>query len=160
MQEEASSEGISPNAIANRVLRDYCLFYRYLKRFPSITLTQKSFSSIVGACPKEDLIISAKKAGSVNAQDILNTLGLSFDRENITYLIKDFYGHYGNWFTYNHHIKDGKEVFHLRHNLGENWSVFISEAISTLFEYGLNKKVKLEFSEGSVTIDAPAMQRL
>ncbi len=157
LNEEAKSEGISPNAIVNRALRDYCLFYRHIKQFSTITMTQKSFSAIINACSKEDLMVGAKKAGSVNAQDILNTLGLSFDHESVTYLIKEFYGHYGNWFNYNHHIKNNKEIFHLRHNLGENWSVYVSEVISTLFEYGLNKKVKTEFLEDSATINVPIM---
>ena len=120
-------------------------------------MTQKSFSDIINACSKEDLIVGAKKVGSLNAQDILDTLGLSFDHENITYLIKELYSHYGNWFNYNHHIKNNKEIFHLRHNLGENWSVYVSEVISSLFEYGLNKKVKPTFLEDSVTITVPMM---
>ena len=81
-----------------------------------------------------------EKSRVCKRQDILNTLGLSFDHESVTYLIKEFYGHYGNWFNYNHHIKNNKEIFHLRHNLGEKWSVYVSEVISTLFEYGFETK--------------------
>jgi hypothetical protein len=158
LSEEAKNDGISPNALVNKVLQDYCLFHRYTKRFPSMLLTQKSFSSIIDACPKEALKTCAKKTGSTNAQDIFHTLGVSFDHENITYLIREIYGRYGNWFTYNHHLKNGKEVFHLRHNMGENWSMFIAEVISTLFDYGLNIKVKAEFLENTVTIDVPLSQ--
>jgi len=155
LNEEAKDEGISPNALLNRILQDYCLFDRYLKRFPSILLTQKSFGSIIAACPKEQIRICGKRAGSVNAQDLISTLGLSMDHENVIYMLEQVYGHYGNWYIYNHHVKNGKEVFHLRHTLGENWSIFLSEVVTTLFEDGLNRKVKKTFQDNTVTVEVP-----
>jgi hypothetical protein len=159
LNDEAKNEGISPNALLNKILQDYCLFYRYLKRFPTVIVTQKSFSGLLKSCPKDDVLRCAKKAGSINAQDILHTLGFNLNHESVIYLLRDIYGRYGNWYTYNHHFRNGKEIFHLRHDLGENWSLFVSEVVSTLFECGLNQKVKKEFLESSVTIDVPLLPR-
>jgi hypothetical protein len=155
LNEEAKNEGISQNALLNRILQDYCLFYRHVKRYPAIILTQKSFGSIIAACPQEQIRLCGKRTGSVNAQDLINTLGLSMDHENIIYLLKQVYGHYGNWYNYNHHVQNGKEVFHLRHNLGENWSIFLSEVVTTLFQDSLNKKVKKTFQDNTVTVEVP-----
>lgn len=49
-------------------------------------------------------------------------------------------------------IKD-KDYFHLRHELGENWSIYIAEVVSTVIESCCDKKVKKEFLDGAVTLE-------
>jgi hypothetical protein len=109
----------------------------------------------VEACPKEDLREIAKKGGSTVAKDFVRTLGLGLDRETFTFLLTTIFSSYGNWFKCEHYIKKGKEIFHLRHDLGENWSFFISEVTSTFFESILNVEVNIEFLDGALTIEVP-----
>jgi hypothetical protein len=153
LNEEAKNEKISPNALLNRVLQDYCSFDRHLKRFPVSILGQESLSNIIGDCTKENLRLYGKQAGSTIAKDIFGMLGINFSKENIIFCIKDILGNYSNWFIYNHHINNGKDVFHLRHNMGENWSLFVSEAVSTLLEHCSGQKVRKEFTKSTVTLE-------
>lgn len=66
----------------------------------------------------------------------------SFNHETVVYFITILLDNFANWFQCEHFIKRDKEVFHLRHNMRKNWSFFVAEVISTLFEYDLNKEVK------------------
>lgn len=153
LTEEANNEKISPNALLNRILEDYCLFYRHLKRFPVAIIGQENLSKIIGDCPKENVILHGKIAGSTTAKDIFNLLGLNYSKESITFYLKEILDHYAHWYTYSHHSNNGKDVFHFRHNMGENWSLFVSETTSTLLEHCSGEKVKKEFTKNTITLE-------
>jgi hypothetical protein len=157
---EAAKEGISPNALLNKILQDYCQFHRHLKNFPSILLTQDTFSTIITKISPEDARKIGTKAGYRGYQDILRTLGLKVNQQNIQYLLETIYGNYGKWFIYTHHNHKNKKVYHLRHTLGENWSILVSALVSTLFEEGLNQKTETENLENAVTVQVPRNQTL
>jgi putative component of toxin-antitoxin plasmid stabilization module len=154
LEEEAEKQKTTPNALLNHILSDYCLFYRYLKHIPTITMTQELFAKIIRDCPEENVREYAKQSGSAMAKDIFGVIGLDFNRENLAFYLEEIQDRYANAFTYNHHINDcGKDVFHLRHNLGEKWSIFLSEEISTLIECCCGEQVKKELTKNTVTIE-------
>jgi hypothetical protein len=154
LNDEAEKQKISPNALLNQILLDYCIFYRYLKHIPTITMTQELFANIIRDCPEENVRLYGKQSGSTMAKDIFGVVGLDFNRENLAFYLEEISGRYANAFTYNHHINDcGKDVFHLRHNLGEKWSIFLSEEISTLIESCSGEQVKKELTKNTVTIE-------
>jgi hypothetical protein len=155
LNREAEREGISPNALMNKVLQDYCMFDADLSRFPTIILSQKSFSHLIASFPKEKLKTIGREAGIETLPDIFKTLGLELNQENIIYFIGEFLSRHAKWFSYNYHVEKKTRVFHLRHNFGENWNIFISEALSTVFENFVNVKPKIEFSKEAITIYLP-----
>jgi len=67
-------------------------------------------------------------------------------------LIKKLLSEFAGWFECDHHIRQDKEILHLRHDLGINWSICVSEVASGTFNALLNKEVKIELSDSSVTI--------
>jgi hypothetical protein len=153
LNEEAERAGISPNALLNRILQEYCEFLRFSKRFGSITLTQTSFSSIIDACPAEALTEIAKKAGSVTALDIFRTNGIKQNHEGAIYYLTRILGEYANLFKFEHYVISNREYFHLRHTLGKKWSLYIAEVVSAILDFCRIKKVKTEFLEDAVTLE-------
>ncbi|MGA3061438.1 MAG: hypothetical protein ABSD92_13870 [Candidatus Bathyarchaeia archaeon] len=155
LDEEAERQRTTSNALINGILRDYCLFYRYFKRVDGISLSQKTLSRYAEACPKEKLDEIAKKAGSNVAIDLFRTMGLGFNFKDSIFFIVVILGEYADWFKCEHYIVKDREILHLRHNLGENWSFYISEVVSTLLERCCNRKVKREILDGAVTLEVP-----
>ncbi len=153
LSEEAERERISLNSLVNRILKDYCDYQRYFKRYGCIALTQKGFSRIVEGCRREILEDMYKRAGSITAIDLFRTMGFEFNYECVTIFMSTILAERANWFRYEHHISKDKETFHLRHDLGENWSVYIAGVLSTLIEECCNKKVKKYFVDGAVTLE-------
>jgi hypothetical protein len=151
--EEAERTGISPNSLINKILQDYSKYQRHFKRVSGIALTQKSFSRIVEACSKEAITDIAKKAGSKTALDIFRTMGFQYDNKDATFFVTTILAEYANWFKCEHYIANHKEYFHLRHDLGENWSIYVAEVVSTLLESCCNKKIKKEFLDGAITLE-------
>ena len=158
LDEEAERNGTTPNNLINRILRDYCLFYRYLKRLDGMVLTQETLSRYVEAIPKEKLSEIAQKAGYTVALDLFRTMGLRYNYEDAVFFVTVILGEYANWFKCEHYIVKDEEVFHLRHKLGENWSFYVSEVVSSILAHCCNRKVKREILDGAVTLEMPIYQ--
>lgn len=67
-------------------------------------------------------------------------------------LYKQLLSEFAGWFQCDHHIRRDKEIFHLRHDLGTKWSIYLAEAASEMFKSVLNEEVTTEISDSSVTI--------
>jgi len=70
-------------------------------------------------------------------------------------LVKKILAEFAGWFECDHHIKRDKEVLHFRHDLGLNWSIYLSEVATGTFNSLLNQEVSIELSDSSVTITIP-----
>jgi hypothetical protein len=155
LDEEAQRQRTTSNALINEILRDYCLFDRYFKRLDNIAMTQRTISRFAKECPKEKLDEIAKNAGSNIALDLFRSMGLRFNFEDSVFFVTAILGEYANWFKCEQYLVKDNQIFHLRHNLGENWSFYISEVVSTLLETCCNRKVKREIIDGAVTLEVP-----
>ena len=107
------------------------------------------------ACSKEALVNVAKKS-QTTVLDVFRTIGLRYNYEDATFFMTTILAKYANWFRCEHHTVDNKEYFHLRHNLGEKWSIYLAEGVSLLFENCCNRRVGKEFLEGAVTLEIPS----
>ena len=140
---EAKREGISVNALLNQVLEGYCTYHRHFSRYGGISLTKNLLTRILEECPQKAIKEIAQEEGSQTVMDLFKTFGLDFTYENMIFFLSIILSKYGNWFKYEHHKKNSTEIFYIRHSLGDNGSVFISELLSTIFKK-LNKKMKIE----------------
>ncbi len=91
--------------------------------------------------------------------DFLRTTGLGVNHTVIDF-VTTVLDKYSNWYNSEYHIMEGKEILHLRHDLGKNWSIFLAEVISTLFEQVLNNKVKIDFLDSSLTIEVSLKEHI
>jgi len=155
VNEEAERAGISLNSLVNKILEDYSKYQRYFKRVSAIALTQKSFSRILEACPKEAITDIAKRAGSKTALDIFRTMEFQYDYKDAIFFVTTILAEYANWFRCEHYAVNQKEILHLRHNLGENWSIYAAEVVSSLFESCCNRRIQKEFLDGTITLEIP-----
>lgn len=155
LNQEAENEGISPNALLNKVLKDYSYFYRYLNKYPCITIAQPIFSVVIAKVTEEEARKFGQAASIRASKDLLKTFGLEHSADDIRYFIEKILGAYGNWFVFNRHITSDKEILHLRHNYGRTWSIFLFEALEPLLEKSYGKKPKADVSDVAVTFEVP-----
>ena len=80
-------------------------------------------------------------------------MGIEPTYDNVTHYIENNQGKSANWFDYNNHNRENTEIIHLRHSLGQKWSLFIATQAATIFETILNKHVKVEIFENSATLE-------
>ena len=121
-------------------------------RYGAITLTRKGFAAILESCPEEKIRENARHAGSTIVEDLSRTMGAPTTYGFLVYLIEKLISGFAGWFECDHHIKRDREIFHLRHDLGYNWSIYLAEISYEIFKSTLNKDVKTEIIGDSVTI--------
>jgi hypothetical protein len=153
LRAEAERQGISVNHIINRILKNYCQHYRWVERFGAIYITRPTISKIVSYCPEDKLEEIAKISGSAGSKDALRTMGISPTYDNLMAFLKTNLGKNGNWFDFTKYTRNRKDIIHLRHELGKNWSIFIANQVSTTIASTLNKKTTSEIFDNYATIE-------
>ena len=152
LNKEANREGISPNALLNRILEDYSLYHRHFARYNGMSITKSTFSKVMQKYPKEDIEELAEESVLIVTKHLFPALGRSVNYNNVIFFISHILGKYGNWFKYEHHHKRNREIFHLHHSLDDNTSTYLVKMLSNLFEV-LDKKVNVDTYEGSITLE-------
>ena len=151
LNEEAEREGISVNSLLNRLLQQYA-FLRFMLRYGAITLTRKGFAAILESCPEESVRENGRNAGSTIADDLGRTMGAPTSYSFLVFIVKKLVSGFAGWFECDHHIRKDKEYFHLRHDLGPKWSIYLAEAAAQMFKSVVKDKVTTEILGDSVTI--------
>jgi len=161
--EEAEKQGVSVNVLVNKILRRYALFTRWADKGGVMSLTQGMFKVILNELSDECLARAGTASGLSDVVDMLNMLGRPVNYDSFVYLLSECFG--GNdfckWFTCFHHIQRDEDVFHLQHNLGHRWSVYLEnylisslrplikgDAESTIYDFAVNLKVASSHFKG------------
>lgn len=153
LREEAERQGISINALHNRILKNYCLHGRWGERLKPVLLSRSIVEGIIGCCPEDRIVEIAKISGSEGAKNSLRTLGVNPTYDRVANFIKENLGKSGNWFDYTQHTRGKKNIIHLRHELGRNWSIFVANQAATMFKSILDMTAKTEIFDNCATLE-------
>ena len=136
----------------NKVLEQYRVHGRNLKRFGVVSMSRNIFSKIINCCTEDELKEIAKTVGPTEITDMLRAHGIPTEYNTIIEYVKS-YGSIAGWFNSINHIEDTRNYMHLRHELGEKWSTFLAEQVSTIFETILGKTVNTELLNKAATLE-------
>ncbi len=127
LQEEASRQGVSANVLLNKILRKYSIYSRWNDRNNDITLPQRTLKEILSTVPVESLAEAGTRSGALDAINIVNAMGLKMDYDSFVYLITEHLGgpHFARWFHCFYHTHGNRDIFHLQHDFGHGWSVYL-----------------------------------
>lgn len=156
LKEEAERQGVSVNVLVNMILRRYALFDRWARGYSVISLTQRTFRDVLDSVPVENLALAGEKSGPSDVQNILDMIGLPSNYDSFVYLLSEHFGgsDYAMWFSCFHHRHENNDVFHLQHNLGRRWSVYLEKYLlsslksltkidgdAKVYDYAVNLKI-------------------
>jgi hypothetical protein len=129
LKHEAERQGISVNVLMNLILRRYALFDRWTHSYNAISLTQRAFREVIEGIPAENLALAGEKSGPSDVQNILDIIGLPSNYDSFAYLVSEHFGgsDFAMWFTCYRHIHENSDIFHLQHNLGRGWSLYLQK---------------------------------
>ncbi len=154
LNEEAERQGMSANALIDKILRRYALFDRYTDRLDILNLPNRTLRGIIQFMPDERLTEEGEKNGSLDAVDFFNSLGYPRDYETFIYLITEHFGShtFARWFQCFHHQLESRDLFHLQHNLGRKWSIFVESYLRTILKKITNTNVESRIYDHAVTL--------
>lgn len=155
LKKEAERQSISVSALLNQIVQRYSEAERYFSRYDALTLEKNTFVSFIEGLSGEQVAEIGDLAGSRSLQNGLRIRGLNSNAETVRYIVEHIYGRYSGWFEANFYEKNNHSIYHLRHGLGEKWSIFISHYMIRMFDSLLDTDVRTDVTENSVTIYIP-----
>lgn len=140
LEEDAEKQGISVNVLVNKILRRYALFTRWADYMGLQSFSPQTFKGILEEIPAESLARTGAKFGASDFLDILNMMGKPLNFESFTDLVLEHFGGSDScrWYTCFHHAQGNQHIFHIQHNLGRIWSIYLKEYLLS----GLNSLTK------------------
>jgi len=155
LQEEASRQGVSVNVLLNKILRKYSLYSRWDDRNSDITLPQRTLKEILSTVPVESLAEAGTRSGALDAINIVNAMGLKMDYDSFVYLITEHLGgpQFARWFHCFHHTQGNRDIFHLQHDFGHAWSVYLEQYLLAFLSSMTDADAKTRIYDYAVTLE-------
>jgi hypothetical protein len=155
LQEEAARQGISVNVLLNKLLRKYSLYSRWSNRKNDASFPRQTLREILKTVQVESLAEAGTKSGALDAVNIVNSMGLALNYESFVYLITEHLGgpHFARWFQCFHHTQGNKDIFHLQHDLGPEWSVFLEKYILSFLRSMTDTEARTRVYDYAVTLE-------
>ena len=159
LKNEAERRGISVNVLMNLILRRCTFMDKISRGFNTISLTKRAFRSILEGVPLEHLALSGEETGSKDIQSILDMIGLPSNYDSFDYLVTKYFGgpDEAMWFSCHRHFHKNNDVFHLQHNLGRGWSVYLENYFLSYLKT-LNIDCELKVYDYAVNIRVPKLR--
>ena len=155
LQEEAAKQGVSVNVLLNKLLRKYSLYSRWSDRKNDASFPRQTLQELLKTVQVESLAEAGTKCGALDAVNIVNSMGLPLDYESFIYLVTEHLGgpHFARWFQCFYHTQGNKDIFHLQHDLGPEWSVFLEKYILSFLRSMTDTEATTRVYDYAVTLE-------
>ncbi len=155
LQQEAARQGVSVNVLLNKILRKYSRYARWADRNNDMSLSQQTLREILKTLPVERLAEAGSKSGASDAINIVNAMGLRSDYDSFVYLVTEHLGgpNFARWFQSFHHTQGNTDIFHLQHDLGRGWSVYLEKYVLAYLKSMADTEVKTRVYDYAVTFE-------
>jgi hypothetical protein len=155
LQEEAAKQGVSVNVLLNKILRKFSLYSRWNERNDDVCLSQQTLREILKTDQFEQLAEAGTKSGALDGVNIVNAMGLSMNYNSFVYLITEHLGgrDFARWFHCFHHVQGNKDVFHLQHDFGRGWSIYLEKYVLSLLHTLTKAEAKIRVYDYAITIE-------
>jgi hypothetical protein len=155
LQAEATRQGVSVNVLVNKILRKYSLYSRWNDRNSDTSLPKQTLREILNTSQVEKLAEAGNRSGAIDAINIINSMGLTMSYDSFVYLVTEHLGgpNFARWFQCFHHTKGNKELFHLQHDFGHGWSVFLEKFLLSFLQSMTDIEAKTRIYDYAVTLE-------
>ena len=81
-------------------------------------------------------------------------MGLKMDYDSFVYLVTEHLGgpHFARWFQCFHHTHGNTDIFHLQHDFGHNWSIYLENYILSFLHSLTDTDAKTRVYDYAVTL--------
>jgi len=148
LRSESQRNQITLNSLVNQLLKRYVEWDIYVPKVGLIPIAKPIVVQLFSKMSKEDISIMAKEIGKDVVHDIALFMKNKMDLDSFL-----------SWFETrmassltetNHTIQDGYHVYVLKHELGENWSLYHKIVIELMFNEIFNKTVNVTVSSTTI----------
>lgn len=148
----SNDTGRSVSAIINQILEPYIHFTRFYHQGQIMTVDIEEIKLIMETMTDEEAYQTGRKTGQKRAKDNLLMLGLSLDFNSIKWYITEVMDKYCGWFKCTYYKQRTEHVFHIRHRLNRQWSIFIRAYFEAMIGSLMDIGTELNLTDTTVTM--------
>lgn len=154
LQEEATRQGVSVNVLVNKILRKYALYSRWNDRNNDTSLPKRNLREILSTCQVEELAEAGTRLGALDAMNLVNVMGLKMNYDSFIYLVTEHLGgpHFARWFQCFYHTQGNTDLFHIQHDFGHAWSVFLENFLLSFLRSMTDMDAKTRIYDYAITL--------
>jgi hypothetical protein len=155
LRDEADERGQSVNNIVESLIHRYINNDRFFTEDQIVGLAPTTLSHLFEGLSNEATLKAGSNTGRLRARNNLLIRGLPLEYDSLKWFITDVLGGYRGWFRCSFHEMDEAQMFHLRHSLGESWSLFIKSYLESMFRDILEIELEAEAVNSTVALMIP-----
>jgi hypothetical protein len=148
LRNESERNQITLNSLVNQLLKRYVEWDMFEPKVGMIPIAKPIVIQLFSKMTKEDIENMAKQIG----KDVVHDIALFMkNRMDLDSFLSWFETRMTSSLTEtNHTIQDGYHVYVLKHELGENWSLYHKIVIELMFNEIFNKTVNVTISSTTI----------
>lgn len=150
LRKESENQGLSLNVLVNQILKRYTEWDIYESKVGMIPVARPILDSLFKKLSKEEAIELAKKVGSEIVKDIATFMKGTMNLESFMSWFETRMQMSG--FELNHDVKNDKHTYIIKHDLGDNWSLYHKTVLEIIFRNVLEKPVNVETNPRMITL--------
>jgi hypothetical protein len=169
MQREANQNEISLNVLVNQTLKEYTEWGRYEKKIGMMPVPKQMLSSLIDRAieiatknglltdttidPYKDQIIKEAASTAYNLmKDAVLFMKKDYNLWTVLSVLQEYMKVSG--INSDHQIESGrKHVFVIKHELGQNWSLFTKELLTQIFESLAQVRAEFRITPNTITAE-------
>lgn len=149
LRTESEHRETSLNTFVNQIFKRYVEWDMFESKVGMVPVAKPIIIELFAKMSEEEIIDMANRVGKNVVRDI--ALFMKGDINLNSFL---------SWFEtrmkassieLNHNIKSGYHTFIVKHDLGENWSLFHKTVLDLIFQELLDKKVEFDYNAGMIS---------
>jgi hypothetical protein len=151
MRKEADNDKISLNNSINKILKRYIEWDLYEPKVGMIPVPKLFLEKLFEKCNKDEIITLASNVGKDVIQDMYLFMNKKFDW--LSFL---------RWFEVrmknspikiDHTILNNKHMFIMKHEMGENWSLYHKTIFELISKENDDKSLEIKYNNNMISIE-------
>jgi hypothetical protein len=150
LRRESEKQGTSLNVLVNQILKRYTDWDMFESKVGMVPVARPILNSLFGKLTEDETKELAKKIGSEIVRDIATFMKGSMNLDSFTSWFETRMQMSG--FDMNHNIKNDTHTYIIKHDLGQNWSLYHKTVLELIFRDALQKQIKIETNPRMLTL--------
>jgi len=151
--QEAERRGFSVNALIGHIFDRYLTGYRYYDVSGMVVMSGETINEFLQKLEISEIKEIGDVTGQARIKSGLMQRGKRINFENLKWYTTQVLGENHGWFRCDYREEGGTASFHLTHQLGFKWSVFLGNYISSAFNEALGLRCNTVTMNNAVNIE-------
>ena len=148
LHNEAERKDISVNTLVSHIIRGHIDWHSNAAKAGFVTVRKGLLSNLINRLPEKEISSIAEHIAKNDTKDFVLLLRNEYNIESALDVIETWIKISG--YPYRHEVNYTRHSYVIQHDIGKNWSLYLSELYRFLFEeFGL-KKVEFDLNHNSI----------